>query len=90
MGPRPLVSVLTPCFNSARYLESCISSVEQQEYERVEHIVQDAGSSDETLAILRRHKDSVNWVSEPDAGGIYGFASSRIQHPGTSLTDNPK
>ena len=65
---RPLVSVLTPSFNQGRFLETCIDSVTSQTYGRIEQIVCDGGSTDETLDVLGRAPDSVKWVSEPDTG----------------------
>ena len=70
---RPLVSVVTPCFNSASYIEDCIRSVQDQDYEHVEHVVHDGGSSDGTVEILRRYRDDVNWVSAPDRGESDGL-----------------
>lgn len=64
----PLVSVLTPCFNSGAYLEGCLKSVQAQDYPRVEHIIQDGASTDSTADILARYSDRVQVVSEPDEG----------------------
>jgi cellulose synthase/poly-beta-1,6-N-acetylglucosamine synthase-like glycosyltransferase len=64
---QPLVSFVTPCFRSARFLEGCIQSVLRQTYPRVEHVIQDGGSDDGTRAILERYPQ-VSWVSEADAG----------------------
>ena len=63
----PLVSVVTPSLNQGRYLEEAIASVLTQDYPRIEHIVVDGGSTDETLDVLARHPH-LRWVSEPDAG----------------------
>ena len=43
MTGEPLVSIVTPCFNSARFIRGCIESVLTQDYPRVEHIVQGTG-----------------------------------------------
>lgn len=64
----PLVSILTPCFNSAEYLQRCLDSVAAQDYPRVEHIIQDGASTDGTWHILEGCAGRVDWVSEPDAG----------------------
>ncbi|MBU6428521.1 MAG: glycosyltransferase [Cyanobacteria bacterium REEB65] len=64
---QPLVSVITPCFNSAKYLERTLLAVQQQTYPNVEHIVIDGGSTDGTLEILGRYSH-VRWLSEPDEG----------------------
>jgi len=63
----PLVSVVTPSLDQGRFLEQAIASVLEQDYPRIEHIVVDGGSTDETLEILRAHPH-LKWVSEPDAG----------------------
>jgi glycosyltransferase involved in cell wall biosynthesis len=65
--PQPLVSIVTPSLNQGAYLEATIRSVAEQDYPRVEHVVVDGGSTDETLAVLERHPH-VRWVSEPDDG----------------------
>jgi glycosyltransferase involved in cell wall biosynthesis len=66
----PLVSVITPTLNQARYIRDTLESVREQGYAEVEHIVVDGGSSDETLEILRayRRTSRFRWISGPDAG----------------------
>jgi glycosyltransferase involved in cell wall biosynthesis len=66
----PLISVLTPILNGAKYLEACISSVLQQNYANIEHIFVDGGSTDKTLEILTKYSsqfpDRIRFVSKPD------------------------
>ncbi len=65
----PLVTVVTPSFNQARFLEATIESVLAQDYPHLECIVIDGGSSDGSLEILQRHGSRLAyWCSEPDAG----------------------
>ena len=63
----PLVSIVTPSLNQARFIEDAIRSVREQDYPRIQHIVVDGGSTDGTVDILGRHPH-VRWVSEPDRG----------------------
>lgn len=69
----PLVSIVTPCFNSVRFIAGCIESVLAQDYPRVEHVIQDGGSRDGTVDVLRRYAGRVDWVSEPDSGQADGL-----------------
>ncbi len=65
----PLISIVTPSYEQGRYLERTIYSVLSQSYPRLEYVVQDGGSSDETRAVLERFGGSVtHWTSEPDEG----------------------
>lgn len=63
-----LVSVLTPSFNQAAYLPSCIASVACQTYPHIEHIVMDGGSTDGSLDILKAAGEAIIWRSEADEG----------------------
>lgn len=63
---RPLVSVIIPCYNSARYLAETIESVLAQTYPRVEIILIDDGSSDETAKIAQGYP--VNYVYQTNRG----------------------
>lgn len=64
----PLVSIVTPCFNAARFIEKTILSVLAQDYPRIEYVVMDGGSTDGTVAILERYADRIKFISEPDHG----------------------
>ena len=65
---KPLVSILTPSFNQARWLNDNLRSVALQTYDKVEHIVVDGGSTDGSVEILRTAPPHVQWTSEPDEG----------------------
>jgi len=73
MSTLPLISIVTPVFNNAQFIERCIESVLAQDYPNVEHIIQDGASTDGTVDILRRYTGQVDWVSEPDMGQSDGL-----------------
>lgn len=66
----PLVSIVTPTLNRVDLLETTLRSVKRQTYRRLEHIVVDGGSTDETLDLLSRYADTypLRWISERDDG----------------------
>jgi glycosyltransferase involved in cell wall biosynthesis len=65
----PRITVVTPSFNQAAFLETTILSVLGQGYPHLEYIVMDGGSSDGSAEIIRRHAGQLAfWQSQPDGG----------------------
>jgi GT2 family glycosyltransferase len=72
-GELPLVSIVTPSLNQGRFIEAAIRSVQGQDYPRIEHLVIDGASRDQTLEILPRYSPPLRWISQPDPGQTYAI-----------------
>lgn len=70
----PKISIVTVNFNQAKYLEDAIKSVVSQNYPNLEYIVMDGGSTDESVEIIKKYQDQIDyWVSEPDEGQYHAI-----------------
>lgn len=66
---QPLVSIVTIVFNGEAVLEKTIQSVIEQSYTNIEYIIIDGGSTDGTVAVIRRYEQKLSfWISEKDKG----------------------
>jgi glycosyltransferase involved in cell wall biosynthesis len=70
MAHSPFFTIITASLNKGASLKMTLESVRNQEHDRLEHIVIDGGSADESVEILRKfeHTYPLLWVSEPDLG----------------------
>jgi glycosyltransferase involved in cell wall biosynthesis len=67
--PAPTISIVTPSFRQGHFLERTLYSVLNQRYPALEYVVQDGGSTDDSVDILRHYESSLTrWTSEPDHG----------------------
>lgn len=73
------ISVITPVYNGADTIESCITSVKKQSYKNFEYIIIDGGSKDNTLDIIKHFDfENLKWVSERD-NGLYDAFNKGIK-----------
>jgi len=64
---KPLISIITPSYNSVKFIEQTILSVKEQGYPFFEHIIIDGNSEDGTIDILKKY-NHLKWISESDNG----------------------
>jgi glycosyltransferase involved in cell wall biosynthesis len=75
----PKISIITPVYNNAPYIEDCVKSVLNQDYPHLEYIIIDGGSADGTVDIIEKYADRLSYFeSKKDRGQTHalnkGFA----------------
>ena len=80
-------SIITPSYNQCDFLEETILSVINQSYNNVEHIVIDGGSTDQSVAIIKKYeKHLAYWVSEKDKGQSHAINKGLARATGDYIT----
>jgi GT2 family glycosyltransferase len=74
-------SIVTPSLNQGRFIRDCIESVRTQAGVECEHLIVDAGSTDETIAVLKEFPH-LQWTSEPDRGMSDGINKGFLKSTG--------
>lgn len=68
---KPLVSVITVCLNSRKYLEDAIKSLLEQTYPSIEYIILDGGSTDGSIDILNKYRNKIDRIVVEKDNGIF-------------------
>ena len=76
----PRISIVTPSYNQAKYLEECMDSVLSQGYPNLEYVIMDGGSNDGSVEIIKKYEKHLTyWQSQPD-GGQYTAINAGFTH----------
>ena len=83
MSSSPLVSIVTPSYNTGRFIGHAVESVLSQDYRNLEYFVMDGGSTDNTISELKRYGNRVNWTSGRDTGQSDALNKGFLKAKGT-------
>lgn len=65
------ISIITVVYNNEKYIEESIQSIISQDYDNIEHIIIDGGSTDNTVNIIKKYKDNISLLISEKDKGIY-------------------
>ena len=84
--PWPRITVVTPSYNQGQFIEETIRSVLLQGYPNLQYLIMDGGSTDASVAIIRKYAPYISaWVSKPDGGQADAIAAGFEQATGEIL-----
>lgn len=93
MKKYPLVTIITPTYNRAPFLEETIKSVLAQDYKNIEYIILDGQSTDNTLEVVKKFKGKIVWDSHKNMGEVKavnkGFSMAHGEIIGIVNSDDP-
>jgi glycosyltransferase involved in cell wall biosynthesis len=83
MADLPKISIITPSYNQGHFLAATIQSVLDQNYPRLEYIIVDGGSKDDSVKIIKGYEQQLAWwVSEPDRGQAHAINKGLVRATG--------
>lgn len=76
----PTISIVTPSFNQAEYLEECIESILAQGYPKLEYVIMDGGSTDGSVEIIKKYEKYLTYWQSCSDGGQYQAITEGFRH----------
>ena len=81
----PLVTVVTPSYNQGQFIRATIESILSQDYPRIEYIIMDGGSTDETASVVKDYASRLTFISEKDRGQSHAINKGFLMARGSIL-----
>lgn len=86
----PKISIVIPSYNKVAYIESTLHSIINQEYPNLEVIIQDGGSTDGSVEVIKRYANNFpkifQWISKKDKGQLDAINKGLEKSSGEILT----